>query len=162
LAQLDANERAHVELLLFQYRECWSDIQHFNTLVWQIPSVTTIIAGVLAAISSTTMLTIRIVLFTIALSLTFVMTIAFHKNQFFMVYRFREMEKIEVSLGKLGIALIAKGDRSTNNIKKEIAEGTITNMPKGWFYDRTAYNWIRSYMYLLMIALALGFIFTII
>ena len=163
LVQLEVNQSQNnqlIEVLLFQYRECWSDIQHTNNLVWQIPSVTTIIAGVLASLSSTAILPVRIVLFIIAFSLTFVMTIALHKNQFIMIYRLRKMKEIEDALGKLGIPLIAKGTDRTETIKKEIANEVVTNMPKGWFYNRTAYDWIRAYMFLLLIALVVGFIVT--
>lgn len=147
-----------IKVLLFQYGECWSDVRQYDSLVWQIPSMTTIIAGVLVALSSTTVVFIQIALFAVALSLNVVMTIALYKHQFFRIYRFREIKKIEESLEKLGIPLIAKGARSTVQIKSDIAKGIVKGMPKGWFYNRIAYNWIRRYMHLLTAVLILGII----
>jgi hypothetical protein len=147
-----------IEVWVRQYAECWSDVRQYDNLVWQIPSVTTIIVGVLVALSSASMLLTRIFLFLIAFSLSFVMTIALYKHQFFRAYRFREIEKIEEALKSLGMPLIAKGARSTPQIKDEMAKRIVVNMPQGWFYDRTAYDWIRGYMHLLTAILVVGLI----
>jgi hypothetical protein len=145
-----------LETLLFQYRECWGDIRQYDNLIWQIPSVTTIIVGVLIALSPNIMLTIQIALFIVALSLNFVMTIALHKHQFFRIHRFREIERIQNALRDRGMPLLANGAKSTETIKQEIKRGILLDMPQGWFYNRTAYTWIRCYMYLLNVVLALG------
>lgn len=160
--KIDDKNKHLIEVLLCQYGECWSDIRQYDNLIWQIPSVTTIIAGVLVALSSTTIVFIQIALFIVALSLNIVMTIALYKHQFFRIYRFREIAKIEEALGKLGIPPVAKGARSTDQIKDDMAKGILKDMPKGWFYDRIAYNWIRRYMHLLTGVLVFGLIATVI
>jgi len=152
----NSNNVRSIEVLLWQYRECWSDVRQYDNLIWQIPSLTTIIVGTIAALSSTTIISLRIVLFIIALSLNIVMTIALYKHQFFRVNRFREIEKIEDVLRNLGIPLIADGARSTEKIKDKIEKGVLKNMPQGWIYNRTAYRWITTYMHLLTVALILG------
>jgi hypothetical protein len=150
------------EILLWQYRECWTDVRQYDNLIWQIPSLTTIIVGTMIALSSTALITIRIVLFVVALSLNIVMTIALYKHQFFRIYRFREIEKIQEAFKKSGLLLIADGARSMKIINEQTEKGIVREMPKGWFYRRTAYNWIRIYMHVLTIALALGLIVSII
>jgi len=154
----NCESKHQIETLLFQYGECWSDVRQYDNLVWQIPSVTTIIVGALVALSSITALFIQIPLFIVALVLNLVMTIALHKHQFFRIYRFREITKIEKALEKLGITLIAKGARSTTQIKDETKKGIVKNIPQGWFYDRIAYNWIRRYMHLLTAMLSLRYL----
>ncbi len=160
--KIDGENKHLIEALLCQYGECWSDVRQYDNLIWQIPSMTTIIAGVLVALSSTMVLFIQIALFIVALSLNIVMTIALYKHQFFRIHRFREIQKIEAALEKHGIHLVAKGARSTVQIKDEIAKGNLKDMPQGWFYDRIAYNWIRKYMHLLTIVLVSGLIVTVI
>jgi len=150
------------EALLCQYRECWGDIRQYDNLIWQIPSATTIITGVLVAFSSTTTLFIRAILFLVAFSLNLVMTIALYKHQFFRVHRFREIEKIQDALKNLGIRLIADGATSTDRIKAQIEMRTLKDMPRGWFYNRIAYNWIRWYMHLLTIVLVLALVSVIV
>jgi len=147
-----------IDVLLFQYGQCWNDIRQYENLVWEIPSATTIIVGVLIALSTTSTAFAQIVLFVVALSLNVVMTVALYKHQFFRIYRFRETRKIEDTLTSLGMSVIASGARSTGEIKDQIAKGVVERMPRGWFYDRIANNWIRGYMHLLTIALVLGLI----
>ncbi|MCW4044049.1 MAG: hypothetical protein NWE94_00855 [Candidatus Bathyarchaeota archaeon] len=149
------------EVLFMQYRECWSDIRQYDNLVWQIPSISTIVTGVLVALSTATFIGTRIILFAVALALNLVMTVALHKHQFFRQYRFREVEKIQALLKELGVELIADGARSTRKIEGEIARGEVKDLPTGWFYRRIAYNWIRRYMHLLTIVLLVALTFII-
>jgi hypothetical protein len=157
----DKNQQL-IDVLLLQYGECWSDIRQYENLIWEIPSVTTIIVGVLIGLSATTTMFAQIVLFVVALSLNVVMTVALYKHQFFRIYRFREIEKIEETLRGLDLSIIASGARSTDKIREKIAKGIVARMPQGWVYDRIANNWIRGYMHLLTIALVLGLIAAII
>lgn len=154
----DDRNAQSVEVLLWQYRECWNDVRQYDNLIWQIPSLTTIIVGAIAALSSTATISLRFVLFIVALSLNIVMTITLYKHQFFRVYRFREIEKIEDAFSHFGMLLIADGARSTKKIKGQIKEGTLKRMPQGWFYNRIGYRWIRIYMHLLTVALVLGLV----
>jgi hypothetical protein len=151
-----------IDVLLLQYGECWNDIRQYENLIWEIPSVTTIVVGVLIALSTTSTMPAQIVLFVVALSLSIVMTVALYKHQFFRIYRFREIQKIEDTLTSLGMLIIATGARTTGEIKDKIEKGVVKQMPRGWFYDRIANNWIRGYMHLLTIALVLGLIAAIV
>jgi len=163
ILKIDDNKNAQsIEVLLCQYSECWSDVRQYDNLIWQIPSLTTIIVGAIVALSSTAMIFLRIILFIVALSLNIVMTIAFYKHQFFRVHRFREIEKIEKTFRDLGYPVIADGARSTQKIKNQIGDGTLLNMPCGWFYNRIAYEWLRTYMHLLTIFLVLSLIAVVI
>lgn len=158
----DDRNTQSIEVLLWQYRECWNDVRQYDNLIWQIPSITTIIVGAIAALASTTTIFLRVILFVVALSLNIVMTIALYKHQFFRVHRFREIEKIQDVFRNSGLQIIADGARSTDTIRDQIEKGTLTKMPHGWFYDRTALRWIIVYMHLLTLGLILGLIAVVI
>jgi hypothetical protein len=150
-----------VDLLLWQYRECWNDVRNFNNLIWQIPSFTTIATGALTGLSTTATMSIRILLFIVALSLNFVMTIALYKHHFFRVSRLREIDQIENAFRSCELKPIADGASSTKTIQKKIEKGVLKDMPQGWVYNRIAIDWIKGYMHVLTIALVLGLILVI-
>jgi len=150
-----------IEALLWQLRECWADIRQYDTLVWQIPSVSTIINGALLAFSSSSNLIIKIVTLGFALCTTFVLTIALAKHQFFRIYRFNEMEKLQKRLREYRVEIMVDGAKSTASVFRALEEGSLKDIPTGWLYRRTAYTWIRYYMFAMIGILSLLLIYIV-
>jgi hypothetical protein len=144
-----------LEALLVQQRECWADIRQYDVLVWQTLSVNTIINGALLLLSTSATYVIRVTTVFFALALTVVLTIELMKHQFFRKARFQEMKHLQQELRQLGLGIVVDGARSTRSVMEAVEEGRFENISTGWFERRTAYEWIRCYMYAMLVMMSL-------
>ena len=162
LEKVTVQDQNKLESVLWQLRECWNDIRQYDTLVWQIPSFTTVINGGLIVFSSTADFFTRTTVIFLITFLTLVLTIALAKHQYFRIYRFREMENLQKNLIDLGIPIMVDGARSTSSVQEALRKGIFSRIPQGWIYRRTAYNWIYRYMIIMLGFLVFLFIYNLI
>lgn len=138
-------------VLVAQYRVAAFHHTHFMGLIWQVPAVTTGVAGVLAAIGFATAVppVVRTGVLAVGTVFILVMTLSLERYRMFQLRRRKDMEEIEAELVKLGGKKLAW---SGAEIRSEIRSGAF-RAPGVRFSGIEGYRLLRAFMYLILLLL---------
>lgn len=150
-------DREECSILLTQYSECLDWIRSYNSLIWQVPSLSMAINSflVIAYLGYATTSLTRIFVLVIAFSFTFVSTIQLQKHRFFQEARLDEFnrlqEKLKTEYSDMQEIVFGTRDiirtRSTDKDKYQ-------NVKTGWIQRRIAFKWMTCLQYLSLLAIA--------
>lgn len=149
------------EVLLWQYRECLSFIRHYQSLVWQTPSITMAIntfLGIMYLGYAETFMT-KILILVASFIFTFVATVALHKHRFFGVARAEELKWIQNEL--------LKEFQDARELKLRTEEiycdrKNYPTVPRNFMTQRGAYRWLLSTMYGTMFVIGLLLLYAVV
>jgi len=137
------------DVLFAQYKECWREISHYDTLIWQTPTVTLAIIsffaiaylGYASNISERLLLTLGVIIVTLA------QLHALTKHRFFQEIRNRDFAQLQSRLlerieetSRYPIKWRTKELLGDPNRKAIYSD--VETCPR-WWYNRSSYNILR-------------------
>lgn len=145
------------EILLWQYRECLSNMRTRITTIWQLPSISMAINSFLGItyLGYAKTFPARLVVLLASLFFTFILTIEYWKHRFKLDAAYTDFKWIQNQLCKLekedeGIRKIKL---LTHEIQSDI-EG-YADVPRNWWTQQRATKWFLRSMYVTMFVISL-------
>jgi uncharacterized membrane protein YfcA len=138
------------EDLRIQYQQCFEQYRMLNRHLWQIPSVTILIASAIVGVAFGYLRTALIpssILLAFGMILSFTMYIVVGKSRFFQYYMIEKMRKIEEELSLEHLPLVT--DQEGAN-------------PRNWVERRRAGEWLARTVLFMSIVLTGLLIFNIV